>query len=143
MKSKIFLPFIAAGVVFAVWGYFKAVPRSFSESGARPPQIVIEPKIFDLGDVSFGKVVEHSFTVENTGSAPLEISRVSTSCACTKAEVQKAELAPGEQTELVVTYDSAAMGDKLIGERVERFIYVKSNDPQNPQEEVTIYAHVR
>jgi len=57
--------------------------------------------------------------------------------------VDKEKIEPGETAELLVTYDSGAMGRSVIGKRVERFVYIKSNDPQSPQVEVRIEANVK
>lgn len=136
-KFKIILGFGAILALLAVVGYLRAMPSQNSVDG---PRIQVEPTTFDFGRVETGRVVEHRFAVENIGSKVLEITRVSTSCGCTSAEVDKEKLAPGEKAELLVTYDSGLM--KHEKGKIERFVYIRSNDPLNPQTEVTIYAWV-
>lgn len=138
MKFKIILGFGAILIFLVAVGYLRAMPGQNSTDG---PRIQIEPTSFDFGEVSSGQVVEHRFAVKNIGNASLEISRVSTSCGCTSAAVDKEELAPGEEVALLVTYDSGLM--KHEKGKVERFVYVRSNDPLSPQTEVTIYAWVK
>lgn len=61
----------------------------------------------------FGTIAEengpasHTFTIRNTGQAPLVITRVTASCGCTMPEWTKAPVAPGQTGEVKVTYDPA------------------------------------
>ncbi len=68
---------------------------------------------------------------------------MATSCACTSAKVTKEKIAPGKEADLNVTYDTGAMSGPHGKGSQERIIYIKSNDPINPQAEVTIKAYVR
>lgn len=143
-KSLIFIFLFLAGLLsFVIYGYYQATPSPDRQITNRP-QIEISPKSFDFGEIDFGKVVKYNFQVKNTGKEALEIKRVATSCACTAAKIVKEELEPGETAELLVSYDTAAMGRSSHGMgKQERIIYVKSNDPVNPQVEVMISAYVK
>lgn len=142
-KNIITVIIILAILGLAIVGYFKAVPGAKDQTGSRP-QIEITPKSFDFGEVEFGKIAEYVFKVKNLGSEILEIKRVATSCACTSAKVNKEKISPGQEAELLVSYDTAAMGSSSHGKgEQERIIYIKSNDPVNPQTEVMIYADVK
>ncbi len=145
-KQSLKLIFIAGFITLTlvILGYFQAMPSSpSSQNDNQGPKVTIKPNVFDFGEVAFGKVVEHVFEVENTGDEVLEIKRVSTSCGCTKAKIDKEKLEVGETAELLVTYDSGAMGKMVLGKKIERFIYLKSNDSENSQAEVTIHAKVK
>ncbi len=135
---------IVLGVVLLLslvgYGYFKAIPEV--ENKGNIPKIEIYPKTFDFGEINFRDVVNHSFTVKNTGNEVLEIKRVTTSCPCASAQITEEKINPEESTELLVSYDSEAMGAHGRGEQ-ERIIYIRSNDPINPQIEVIIYANVK
>lgn len=137
MKYKIWLILILIIIGLGIFGYFKAVP---SEGNAK---IEVNPKSFDFGEVEYGQILEHSFEVKNIGSEILEIKRVATSCACTAGRVVKEKLAPREETELLVTYDTGAMSGPHGRGKQERIIYIKTNDPINPQVEVKIQAYVK
>lgn len=51
---------------------------------------------FDFGTVSEGTdTLWHSFIIKNTGSTPLEIKDIKTSCDCTLAEWPKTPIQPG------------------------------------------------
>lgn len=126
-----------------IYGYSRATPGVKNQTTPRP-KIEITPKSFDFGNVSFGQVVNYTFKVKNLGNEILEIKKVATSCACATAKTDKEKIEPGQTTELLVTYDTAAMGRGPHGKgKQERIIYVKSNDPVNPQVEVMIYANVK
>lgn len=144
MKSKTLFLIISVLVIagIAISGYFKAIPGVENQGGSLP-QIEITPKSFDFGEINYGEIVEYSFKVKNLGDENLEIKRVATSCACTTAEIEKEVLSPGEEVELLVTYDTGAMSGAHAKGEQERIIYLKSNDPVNPQVEAMIYAVVR
>jgi len=43
---------------------------------AKKPKLVIKAPLFDAGEVDEGNVIKHTFSVYNTGDAPLEIKNV-------------------------------------------------------------------
>lgn len=143
MKPKVKF-FIILGILIlslAIFGYFKAIPEAEDQNNV--PKIEITPKSWDFGDVEYGQVLEHNFKVKNSGNIILEIKRVATSCACTTGKVEKDKLNPGEETNLLARYDTGSMsGPHGQGEQ-ERIIFIKTNDPINPQVEVEIHAYVR
>lgn len=61
----------------------------------------------------FGTIAEengpasHTFTIKNTGKAPLIITRVTASCGCTTPEWTKSPIEKGQTGEVKVTYDPA------------------------------------
>jgi len=139
LRLGLILGIIVLGIVIA--GYFAAVPGVENRKGDFP-KIEISPGSFDFGEIDYGDVVSYGFKVKNSGQETLEIRRVATSCACTTARISQDKLEPGEEAELLVSYDSAAMALHGSG-REERIIYVRSNDSANPQVEVRIYATVK
>ena len=139
VKFSLILIIVILGIVS--YGYFKATPGAGNQSG-NLPKIEVTPAYFDFGEINYGEVVNYSFKVKNLGNEILEIKRVATSCSCASAKIAKEKIGPGEEIELLVSYDSGAMGPHGKGEQ-ERIIYIKSNDPINPHVEVTIYATVK
>jgi hypothetical protein len=99
---------------------------------AAAPRIVVEPAAQDLGERP-QEPLALTYTVRNEGQAPLIIEKVSTSCGCTKAAVDREVIPPGESATLQVTLDPTE--DDLYGDLL-RVIYVRSNDPQNPEVQV-------
>ncbi|MCL4559842.1 MAG: DUF1573 domain-containing protein [Chloroflexi bacterium] len=95
------------------------------------PQISIEPSLRDLGTQP-QQMIDLIFEVKNTGNADLVIEKVSVSCACTTAELEKNTIPPGESAKLRVKFDPAK--DNLFGQ-IQRVIYLRSNDPAKPEAE--------
>ncbi len=144
MSSKIYFSIFLVLVVIglAVFGYFNATP-GIDDLLENYPEIEISPTDFDFGEIIYNDIVSHTFIIKNNGNEVLEIKRVSTSCACTSAEIDKERLAPGEETELLVTYNTGAMSGERAKGQQERIIYIKNNDPLHPQVEAMIYADVK
>jgi hypothetical protein len=107
------------------------------------PKIAVAPESFDLGDVIYGEVAKHTFTVKNLGGEPLKILRLSTSCGCTTAEMAEADkiIAPGQSAKLEVAFDPAVMSEPISGP-VKRVVYIKTNDPERPEIEIDLTANV-
>ena len=75
-----------------------------------PGRIELNVIEHDFGTVPNDKSVSQTFQVRNAGRGELEIAGLSTSCGCTTAEIGDRRLAPGETTDLTVTYDPQAHG---------------------------------
>ena len=104
--------------------------------------VVITPSSQNLGKVIYGDVATTKFTLTNSTSKLLKITRVSTSCGCTKAEVEKRDLGAKETTLVKVSFDPAVHKDDTdIGE-VTRSIYISTDNPDFPQLTSTITANV-
>lgn len=143
MKSTSIVLIASAAIALGLigYGYYRAVPGP--PSLGKIPQIEIVPQSHDFGEIEYGEVAEYTFKIKNSGNSQLEISRISTSCACTSASVLTEKLNPSEETELKVTYDTGTMSGSHAKGKQERIIYVKSNDPLSPQAEALIYADVK
>jgi hypothetical protein len=61
---------------------------------------------FDFGTVTEGEIVSHTFAFTNTGSEPLIISDAKGSCGCTVPSKPTAPIAPGEDGEVTVQFNS-------------------------------------
>lgn len=145
MKSKNIILIILLSVIIIgllIYGYFKAVP-GISDQAENRPQIEITPSFFDFGEIQYGDVAKHTFKIKNLGNEVLEIIKVATSCACTSAEASQEKINPGEEADLFITYNTGAMSGPHAKGAQERIIYIKSNDPVNPQTEIIIKAYVK
>ncbi len=105
-----------------------------------PGQIELSATEMHFGTIPNTEPVTQVFEVRNAGQGWLEITGVSTSCACTTAEIDDRRLAPGEVTDLTVTYDPQTHGG-TTGEFL-RVVYVRSNDPATPEASLTIRVTV-
>ncbi|HOG51628.1 MAG TPA: DUF1573 domain-containing protein [Lentisphaeria bacterium] len=77
-------------------------------SASSGPRLLVEPEVLSLGelDTSTGqRIFPASFTLTNGGDAPLHIKTPRAGCGCTKLQLAKYELAPGESTKLTATVD--------------------------------------
>ena len=59
-----------------------------------------------------GEKVSHVFTFKNTGNEPLVLSNVKPSCGCTTPSWTKEPVAPGEEGEILVEFDSKGKSGK-------------------------------
>ncbi len=82
----------------------------------------LDEKVFKFPKTQEGEVLEHSFTITNTGDAPLIISDYKVSCNCTKAILPTAPIAPGDSFDLKVTFDTKGKYDFQ-----DRTIYLVTN----------------
>lgn len=105
------------------------------------PQIMVEPVQFDLGDVPNGQIAARDVVVRNEGNGLLVVERISTSCGCTSASLEPMRLAPGEQGQLAIAYDSGAHGPDLRGAQT-RQVFLTSNDPAQPEMVVELTVNV-
>ncbi|GAD06788.1 hypothetical protein HQ45_01840 [Porphyromonas crevioricanis] len=70
---------------------------------------------YDFGTIkeANGKV-SHVFTINNTGKAPLVITRVVASCGCTTPEYEQEPIAPGKSGKITVTYNPAGRPGSFV-----------------------------
>lgn len=107
-----------------------------------------EESSFDFGNVSMARGnVSHNFKIKNTGSEPLAITRIYTSCMCTTAVLIqgggkktgpfgmlghgfnpsiKLVVNPGEEVEVEAIFDPAAHGPAGLG-RINRVITLENS----------------
>ena len=87
------------------------------------PEITVNQPEYDFGSVGLGYMVKHTFTLQNTGDAMLEIVYVRASCGCTTTALPTTSLAPGESMPLEVL----VLADHGTAKNVR--IYVHTNAP--------------
>lgn len=112
---------------------------SFAQTGDGPkngPIITFAEKSHDFGDLPQGEKVEHVFKFKNTGTQPLIISDVITTCQCTAKQWNKEAVMPGKSGQITVSFDSA--GKMGIQNKV---ITIQSN-ATNSTERVSIRINV-
>jgi rhodanese-related sulfurtransferase len=113
--------------------------NAYKESVA---EVAIHPANQDLGRVIYGNVPTTNFTLTNFTPDSLKITRVSTSCGCTSAEVDNLELKAFESTTVKVSFDPAVHKDDTDLGNITRTIYIETNNSNFPQLEATIEATV-
>lgn len=101
------------------------------------PRIEFKEKSWNIGKTKQGKIHTHVFVFRNIGDSPLTIKKVRTTCGCTAALVSKKKLDPGERGEIKVTFNT-----KGYEGNVAKYIYVESNDPNQPQIQLMVSAEI-
>ena len=82
--------------------------------------------VVDYGDIAKGSDGIRVFEFTNTGTEPLIISKVYSSCGCTIPKKPQAPIAPGEKGEIQVKYDTNRVGP------IRKTITVNSNATDTP-----------
>lgn len=112
---------------------------------------------FDFGVISMAAgPVTHRFTVKNTGIDPVTVSKMYTSCMCTTSVLQKgdkrfgpygmpghgfipkmnAQVGPGEEVLVDVTFDPAAHGPAGVGS-ISRVVILENNAGDNVELQIS------
>jgi len=118
--------------LLALW-----VPAIVLAQAPARPRIVLESLTYDFGPLAPNATATHRFKVSNAGAAPLTISRLNPSCGCTSTVLGKKTLAPGESTELEVTFNAAGASGPT-----RKTIQLVSDDPERPVLDLAFTADV-
>lgn len=140
-------------VVLAIaFGAYSLGQNNTDKEDLLPGKLEIAETVYNFGTIGLDKV-SHTFVVKNVGEGPLTIERVATSCGCTTAQLKKGDktsvkfgmdhgnlpkanmtLEPGEETEVVVTYDPLAHGLASAAGYFRRNVYIKTSNPKEEYE---------
>jgi hypothetical protein len=105
------------------------------------PDIALERAEVDLGNVPNGVVRTFKVELANRGQGDLVVEAVTTSCGCTTASIEPRVIPPGGTGDLIIHYDSGAHGSDFSGQ-VARQVFVDTNDPDEPEVEISFTAMV-
>ena len=100
------------------------------------PKITFAEASHDFGDIEQGEKVNYVFEFENTGTEPLILSNVLTTCGCTATDWPREPIAPGEGGKVEVSFNSAGKMGKQ-----NKVVTIVSN-AVNAQERVKIITNV-
>jgi len=117
--KKLFLSLIAGGMLLTACNSNQtgASANNTTANAADAPMMKFEKDTHDFGKIKRGDKVTYDFKFTNTGKSPLIITDAVATCGCTKPEVPKAPIKPGESGNVHVTFDSAGklgLQDKQI-----------------------------
>jgi hypothetical protein len=109
------------------------------------PRVAVPETAFMFGSVGLGEKDSHEFLIRNTGEAPLELTRGTTSCSCTVSDFEASEggsatakvVPPGGTTKLRVTWRGKGPGGHFRQEAS-----VLTNDPNEPRITFTVQGIV-
>lgn len=156
LGTIIFAALILAGaIVFAATQTTKQ-PQTYGVSDEFRPQVEVDKVVSDLGQMLVSDIKTADFNIKNIGARPLVISNITTSCGCTFAQVEidgqksprfsmhttavwTGEIAPGQGAKITAIYEPAIMPVKG---KVERMVYIKTNDPARQNLTMTVTAVV-
>ena len=90
------------------------------------PEIEFETTTIDYGVIQNGSDGERVFSFKNTGTANLIITNIRSSCGCTIPKKPEAPIAPGEESKIIVSYDTKRIGP------FKKTITVSTNQKNSP-----------
>ena len=124
--------------------------------------LVASEPFFDFGTISMSAGnLTHAFNIKNTGTSPITIDKIYTSCMCTTATLITQSgsegpfgmpghaptpriaqvLAPGEEVRVDIVFDPAAHGPEGTG-RVRRIVYLETGGGQESALQLSFEAVV-
>lgn len=115
---------------------------NYQQSAANSqPKIVFDRMNHDFGEITqFGGKVQTTFIVKNTGGTELKIGEITTSCSCTEAKIAQNTIPAGGETTLTVIFNPNLHEEPV--EKFKRTIFMPTNDPENPEAELTIEVDI-
>ena len=93
--------------------------------------------IHDFGSMRVGQSGEHLFVVRNEGTDELTLAIGQTSCKCTLGDLQNDRLAPGEETQVKLSW-TVKTNASTFSQQAELI----TNDPSNANVKLTITGNV-
>jgi hypothetical protein len=115
-----------------------ASPGTAAAAGEKRPKAVVDAAEFDFGVAEVGQEFEHTFTIRNVGDAPLNLVKGPPSCTtCTSFEVDKLELASGEEAHATVKWK---VGSKR--EEFRQYAPVRTNDLEKPEIQLVVRGEI-
>ncbi len=136
LKSLINYVLIGVIIVIGVIGAFLIFSNTQNRT-LQPPRLLLSEEEWDYGVVKPNEKPTHNFTIKNLGDEELIIERLHSSCGCVKTSISTKYIQPGKSAELKAIFDTAGYEGK-----VKKIIYIKSNDPQEPNKTITLYVEV-
>lgn len=110
MKKVMMASLLMLGVTLAAKAQLNSAELIPETAPGAVAKLILEESSYDFGEIEKGLPVEHTFSIQNGGNAPLLISRVKTSCGCTASDYSKEAIMPGEEGIITVTYNAANSG---------------------------------
>ena len=116
---------------------FIVITSGFIFSQEVGPKIEFESLGINYGEISKGDNGVRVFKFTNTGSEPLIINKVYSSCGCTIPKKPSSPIGPGQDDEIQVKYDTNRVGP------IKKTITVLSNAINSPTLSLKITGNVK
>ncbi len=159
-EKKLFLGFALVTLLVIGGGVFFLNSTAPAQvSSGKNVKVSIDQKTYDWGKIAYSEGnATKTFTIRNTGTDPLQLTNVKTSCACTKAQLTigsttspyfgmhttsswVGEVLAGKEAKLTVIFDPTFHGPSALGP-MTRIISMQTNDPANSTLEFTLTGNV-
>ena len=124
-----------------------SITPAWAQQGA---QILSDELTYNFGTIAEADgFASHTFTIKNTGDAPLVITRVTASCGCTRPEWTKSPIAPGKTGEVKITYNPKGRPGPFYktvsifsnGKKGSYSLAIKGNVTPKPSQPVFTYPY--
>lgn len=102
-------------VSFCVLLFSGCQTKPKSDSNQLTQMLIFQPT-HDLGTITQGETVLHTFIIQNTGKHDLIVSKVETQCGCTTVELPKEPIPPGKKGKIEVAFNSSGRYGKQYKE---------------------------
>ncbi|MCB9223224.1 MAG: DUF1573 domain-containing protein [Crocinitomicaceae bacterium] len=136
MRKAIFtLSLLVAGMVG-----FNASAQEVEGTTTQPLSkavITVDKEVHDYGTIEQGANGECEFTVTNTGTEPLILSRCKGSCGCTVPTCPQEPIAPGASAKIKVKYDTNRVGP------INKSVTITSNAGNEPNKVIRIKGNIK
>ncbi|WKZ67882.1 MAG: DUF1573 domain-containing protein [Flavobacteriales bacterium] len=129
--KKLLLPFVLLLATATAHAQVEGKPV-----GGTGPMISVDKDVHDYGTIAQGANGECTFTVTNTGDAPLIITNCKGSCGCTVPKCDTEPIKPGGKSAITVRYDTKRTGP------INKSVTITSNATNAPDKVVRIKGMV-
>jgi len=114
-----------------------AKPAGGPEELENVPAVAVDQDSYDFGVMDGGGKQSHMFRFTNRGGAKLTLAKGDVTCRCTKFELEKEELQPGQSAAATVEWTPKGFRGPFRQTAV-----VLTNDPSRPRVTLTIVGRV-
>jgi hypothetical protein len=104
---------------------------------AKLPRAEFPETAYNFGNMERGATLKHAFQVRNTGDAPLTVKVINTTCKCTVGDLAKNELAPGEESDILLEWTA-----KTPAGPFRHGATIGTNDPRQSRVELVVEGDV-
>lgn len=108
----------------------------FASALTAAPKLAFQHSYFDFGYAPQEAKLTHTFWIKSVGNEDLKITEVKTGCSCTKAPLTKRVIAPGDSTDLEVTFSTGRYKNRVLKKPT-----IYSNEGEEGRS-ATIIAHL-
>lgn len=137
-ETAVFKGFILIAVLFFCPGLCLAAEKSLTAGNMTIQGGQLDPYLWDFGSAKEGEILTHSFALKNKTEKTMNITETGASCGCTKPEVKKNKLKPGESTDVEVKFNT-----KGYSGPVQQFVYVHTDSLESPIIRLVVKANIQ